>query len=491
MRCKGSYAARIPLLRRGGESRGVASAGVVLVKQKQFLPQHDHGVSRHPSAAEERSLAFSSVNRLLLFILLLLSFPYTASPQTRESSSVVAAIEELNRGNIFEAIHKLKLTLQQNTAPQAYLYLSGIYTRMGRYDTAYRYLSRSMDDNPVQAAHYEQLGLIRRYEGCRLEAMAAFRQALMLATNREEATLWRHVGEVHVDLFEWDKAIEAFRNTLRVRPNDATAHLALGRIYTDRNDPERALVELRAALEISPAIAGLHAALGRAYRAAGNPEAAIDILTKGIERDSSDQESRYLLGQTLLAAGRTREGRQALHDYQQLQERIEQTNTLFEAAVGRAQAGDLAEAEKAIREALGRAPRYAPALQILGTVLLNRGNVQQAVETFRQSLTGNPLNSETYLNLGAAHLRLGNLNVAFEMTEKALVIEDQDARHYAQLGDIYARMGMPDQSRTALEKAASLKSAPGYRPPDPYGSEGRRRDDVATVREICGGPPLP
>jgi tetratricopeptide (TPR) repeat protein len=80
------------------------------------------------------------------------------------------------------------------------------------------------------------------------------------------------------------------------------------------------------------------------------------------------------------------------------------------------------------------APRYAPALQILGTVLLDRGNVQPALDAFRQSLSVNPLNSETYLNMGAAYLRLGNLNTALEMTEKALVIEDEDAPSLQSIG---------------------------------------------------------
>jgi tetratricopeptide (TPR) repeat protein len=397
----------------------------------------------------------------------------------------------LNKGNVFEAIQKLKLSLQENPQPQAYFYLSGIYTRMGRYDTAHRYLSSAIQTSPAQAAYYDQLGLIRQYEGCRLEAMAAFQHALNLGMKNEEATLWRHIGDAHVDLLELDKAIHAFRNTLRLRSDDAGAHLALGKIYLDRNDPTTAFVELRAALAITPPVAGLHSALGRAYRAAGDSESAIAILTKGIERDASDQESRYILAQTLLAAGRVNEGRQVLDEYQRLQERITQTNAMFEAGVERAEAGDLAEAEKLLRDALKLAPRYAPALQTLGTVLLNRGSAQPALEVFRQSLAVNPLNSETYLNMGAAYLRLGNLNDALVMTEKALVIEDEDERIYAQMGEIYSRIRRPDESRAALEKAAALKSRPRNRSRDRYRSEARRRNDAETVQQICGGAPTP
>jgi len=425
----------------------------------------------------------------VLFLVLLVVLFTSSIALAAFQSPLTAALDQLNRGNVFEAIRSLKLALPEN--PQANFYLSGIYTRMGRYDTAYRYLSSAIQANPTQAAYYDQLGLIRQYEGCRPEALAAFRQALTLGMKNEEATVWRHIGDVHVNLLEWDKAVDAFRNTLRLRGDDAGAHLALGRIYLDRNDPAAALVELHAASAITPPISGLYAAMGRAYRASGNPESAIDVLTKAIARDPSDQESRYVLAQTLLAEGRAREGREALRDYQQLQERMTQTNSMFEAGVERARAGDLAEAEKVLREILKVAPRYAPALQILGTVLLNRGNVQPALDAFRQSLAVNPLNSETYLNMGAVYLRLGNLNTALEMTEKALVIEDEDARLYNQSGEIYSRMSRPDQSRAALARAAVLQSAPGYQPPDPYGSEGRHRDDAATVRQICGGASLP
>jgi len=424
---------------------------------------------------------------LLLLVISCASPIHFAAFQT----PLASALEELNKGNVFEGINKLKLTLRETPQPQAYFYLSGIYTRMGRYDMAFRYLSSALQDNPSQAAYYDQLGLIRRYEGCRVEAMAAFNQALKLGMKNEEATLWRHIGDTHVDLLELDTAIDAFRNALRLRPEDAGTHLALGRIYLDRNDPATALAELRTALEIAPAVDGFHAALGRAYRATGDSESAIAILTKGIERDPSDQESRYILAQTLLAVGRLKEGRQLLDDYQQLQERITQTNTRFEAGVERAEAGDLAEAEKMLREALKVAPRYAPALQTLGTVLLDRANVEPALELFRQSLAVNPLNSETYFNMGAAYLRLGNLNQALEMTQKALVIDDEDARHYTQLAEIYSRLSKADQSRSALQKATELTSRPRDRQRERYRSEARRRDDTATVQQICSGPPSP
>src|SRR5437870_3374623 len=50
-----------PLLSRGGESRGEAQTGVVLVKKNQSLDQHHPGASRHPSSAEEGSRIYAAL----------------------------------------------------------------------------------------------------------------------------------------------------------------------------------------------------------------------------------------------------------------------------------------------------------------------------------------------------------------------------------------------------------------------------------------------
>jgi tetratricopeptide (TPR) repeat protein len=178
---------------------------------------------------------------------------------------------------------------------------------MGRYGTAYSYLKTAMKDNTGQGAYYHQLGVIRRNEGCRPEALAAFQQALKAGMGKNESAAWRQIGDLQVDLLDWDMAIDAYRNVLRLQPDDASARLAMGRLYLDRNDPQRAVPELRAALESAPPPDGVHASLGRAYRALGDLESAVSILQKGVERNPADQESLYMLGQVLLALGRDNE----------------------------------------------------------------------------------------------------------------------------------------------------------------------------------------
>ena len=144
-----------------------------------------------------------------------------------------------------------------------------------------------------------------------------------------------------------------------------------------------------------------------------------------------------------------------------------------------------------MNETLRLAPRYAPALRVLGAVRLNRGNSQRAVEVLQQALTANPLHPETYFALAAAYFRDGELTEAVDMIERALVIDEEDPRYYALLGAIYSKMNRKAEARNAVERAAQLRSRPGYEAPDPYASEMRHRDDAATVRTICAGTPTP
>ena len=425
----------------------------------------------------------------LAIALLCTTFAHAQSSQPSQPDTA-AAFAKINEGNVFEGIRMLKeITRTDSSSASAYFYLSSLYTRMGRYDTAYRYLQVAMKVNPGQGAYHNQLGIIRRYEGCQAEALTAFQQALRAGMGKEEVSVWRQIGEVQVDLLAWDRAVEAYANALRLEPRHAGTRLALGRLYLERNDSARAIEEIQGALKTDPALIGAYASLGRAYRAAGDVPSAVSILKQGIERNPTDQESRYVLGQVLLALGRTDEGRREMEAYRRLDEQMTRADKLMESAVQRAQAGDLVRAEELLKDTLRLAPRYASALHLLGVVLLSRGNSKGALEMLQQATIANPLNPETYFQMGSAYLNSGQLSQALEMNERALVLEDEDPRYHALLGTIQSRMNRSearDAARAAARRAEELRSRPGYRPADPYTTEMRRRDDAATVKEICG-----
>src|SRR4030095_12541706 len=104
----------------------------------------------------------------------------------------------------------------------------------------------------------------------------------------------------------------------------------------------------------------------------------------------------------------------------------------------------------------------------------------------QQAQAGNPLNPEIYFQIGSAYFRSGKLAEALDVTGRALLLDDEDPRYHALLSDIYSKMNRGADSRAATQRATQLKSRAGYQAVDPYISEMRRRDDAATVKEICG-----
>jgi tetratricopeptide (TPR) repeat protein len=371
--------------------------------------------------------------------------------------ALAAALADLNKGRVLEAIVKLKQIVRDDAqSGAAHFYLASLYTEMGEFDMAQQYLERAVAASPKRGAYFHQIGMIRYRQRNWREALAFFERALEAGAGPDEATVWRSIGEVQKELFDWDKAVKAYENALRIRPNEARTHLLLGQLQLDQNNLEGATLHLRAALEIDPSLQPAHASLGRAYRRIGATAAATATLRKAVELNPSDQESRYALGQALLAIGRRTEGRQELETYQRVQDRITRANSNYDAGIARIEAGELADAEKLLAEAVELAPTYGLALYSLGAVRLDRGNPGKALQVLERAVTANPLNAEIHFRLGSAYARTGKLQNALEATRNAIVLRDEDARYHRQMGELYLKLNRTQEANDAFKKASEL-----------------------------------
>ena len=155
------------------------------------------------------------------------------------------------------------------------------------------------------------------------------------APGNNDARVWRSIGEAQLELFDRDAALQAYSEALRLQPRDALTHLAVGRFYLERGDSDRAAEHLVSALEIDPTLRAAYPLLGRAYRQSGNSLSAVSILKKALDTDPSDQESRYALGQTLLAMGRADEGRQELDKYEAIRQQVGSAEANYKTALWR------------------------------------------------------------------------------------------------------------------------------------------------------------
>lgn len=106
----------------------------------------------------------------------------------------------------------------------------GAYSKMlGKLEAAERALEKSLaliDEHhlgvDVWAVHTLRFADVRRFQGQALDAETAFRSVLVLRERHPslaelEDFAWQHLGKLHFDLGEWDKAEEAFTKALELR----------------------------------------------------------------------------------------------------------------------------------------------------------------------------------------------------------------------------------------------------------------------------------
>jgi tetratricopeptide (TPR) repeat protein len=356
-------------------------------------------------------------------------------------ASLSSALSELNEGRILTSIQQFKQIVQNDPANgQAWFYLATVYTHLNAYPAAERYLQRAMELNPNQGAHYYQFGVIRYRQKQWPAALEFLKRALELGAGNYEAATWRTIGDVQLELFDRDAALQAYEASLRLQPQDSTARLALARLYLDRNETEQAIAQLRKALEIDPSLKAAYSTLGRAYRQAGDLPSAVAVLKKALESDAADQESRYAYGQVLLAMDRIDDGRKELEKYETIRQQIVTANRNYENGIARLEAGAPSDAEKLLRKSVRLAPKYGPALNALGALLLDRGSPGQAAEFLKRAVEANPLNADSWFSLASAYLKLGKFRDALEAANTAIVLDDEQPRYQLLAGEIQTKI---------------------------------------------------
>jgi tetratricopeptide (TPR) repeat protein len=166
----------------------------------------------------------------------------------------------------------------------------------------------------------------------------------------------------------------------------------------------------------------------------------VSILKKALDTDSSDQESRYALGQTLLAMGRADEGRVEMEKYETIRQQVANAEAAYKTALARLDENKLSDAEKLLRDAVRIAPTYGPALQSLGKLLLDRSSAEKALPLLERAVQANPLNPASWYNLGTAFFKLGKTNEALAAARNAIALNEDDAQYQRLLRDIQERL---------------------------------------------------
>jgi tetratricopeptide (TPR) repeat protein len=237
----------------------------------------------------------------------------------------------------------------------------------------------------------------------------------------KEATKTRYLAEAdkYFKAGDFDKAKVSYLNVVRLDPQNALAFERIGVIWSEEGAPLRAAEFLARASALDPHKAENHMRLARSYLALGRPADARKEALKVLEviPDSGDAII------ALTEAAQTKEDIEEAG--QRLQKFPNKDSLSFYLASANLflRQGDLSAGENALRQAIAKDPKSAPAHMAMADFYLFKKDQKQAGEEFKKAAELAPVRSMERLKYAAFTSAVGDTEetrrISTEMTRQA------------------------------------------------------------------------
>jgi len=228
------------------------------------------------------------------------------------------------------------------------------------------------------------------------------------------------------------EAILAWRNAIKLEPENANAHYHLGVSLQSRGQFEEAIAEYRKSLELNPDNAAAYDNLGVILQTVGKPDEAIDHFAKS-------------------RAAAVAEWKKTAEFYP------EDAKVRFNLALALERQGQLDEAITQYRKTVDMDPQNSAAYTDLGVALARTGKLDEAIDCFAKCLALTPGSASAHGNLGEALIQKGRLDEGIEHCRKALEIDPQYPDAHNTLATALALTGKLDEAISHLEKAVAAR----------------------------------
>jgi len=123
-----------------------------------------------------------------------------------------------------------------------------------------------------------------------------FYNGLFTLGNRDTARIYENLGHGFRKRGQYDKALTAYRELVKLNPNSASSHFHMGRIYEMRGESDLAVKAYQKVIEIKPNHTEALYRLGLVLGKADDLEGAIEILGRAAEQNPASHRILYRLG---------------------------------------------------------------------------------------------------------------------------------------------------------------------------------------------------
>ena len=189
------------------------------------------------------------------------------------------------------------------------------------------------------------------------------------------------LGMCYRELGRYREALEAYKQAVRIMPENSDNHYDLGTTYRALGFYEEALEAQKQAIKLMPDNGLYHKEIGRAYSTLKRFEEALGAFKQAVRLMPTDAESHSFVGYSYFQLGRLKEALEANKEAV----RLEPENAIYNYGVGSMYLGLLRtkEALGAFKQAVKINPKYADAHFSLGISFLIIKDKGSALEEYK------------------------------------------------------------------------------------------------------------
>lgn len=269
------------------------------------------------------------------------------------------------------------------------------------------------------------------------------------------ATIWVQYGHAAKESGDLAAAEAAYRRALALQPGLADGYLQLGHALKLQGQASQALEAYTRATTLDPQEPEHQFQLGHALKAQGRPVAALDAFRRAAALGPGRADAVLELGQALLVLGEPVGALEAFRQAFRLEPRQPAEAWVQHGHAAR-DAGDLAAAEAAYRQALAQQPAVADTHLHLGEVLRQRNQPEAAAAAFAAAASLAPGQAGPQLQLGQVEARLDRPEAALAAYDRALALAPGDPEILARREAAFAALPPLDQASPGRGQGVSI-----------------------------------
>lgn len=307
-------------------------------------------------------------------------------------------------------------------------------------------------------------------------AVGALERAIQLNSEKVELNAYELLGDAYRQLWNYEKALEAYNRLLARAPADARTLLTVGELYTKLRRPGEAIARLEQALRLDPPAEVkrmAYAQLGDIYSGLQKHREEVEAYKQVLRLDPDNKWTHYVLGQRYVELGNSKA---ALKQYEALknlksnyaddlhifiyQEAIRRNPkdpkshfNLGNAYYWARRHGDAIEPYK---EAIRLKPDLELAYSRLGRSYLELNRYEEAIEAIKGAIRLNPNDYMDHGNLGLAYSYAGKHELGLEHLKEAIRLKPDSPVAHNNLGYVLRAMGRNKEAIESLDRAIRL-----------------------------------